>query len=82
MSPSYFLMIFISWWDFGLHWLYPLQRGKTPSCKIGFLLDMILNCMDAATQVQNLDETDCISHSTNTLGKGINPIILPPAMSK
>ena len=24
----------------------------------------------------------CISHSTNTLGKGMNPIILPPAMGK
>ena len=34
------------------------------------------------TQVQILDETDCISHSTNTLGKGMNPIILPPAMGK
>ena len=33
-----------------------------------------------ATRVQILDETDCISHSTNTLGKGMNPIILPPAM--
>ena len=30
----------------------------------------------------NLDETDCISHSTKTLGKGMNPIILPPAMGK
>ena len=30
----------------------------------------------------NLDETDCISHSTNTLGKGMNPIILPTAMGK
>ena len=29
-----------------------------------------------------LDETDCISHSTNTLGEGMNPIILPPAMVK
>ena len=38
--------------------------------------------MDTATQVQILDETDCISHSTNTLGKGMNPIILPPAMGK
>ena len=28
------------------------------------------------------DETDSISHSTNTLGKGMNPIILPPVMSK
>ena len=25
---------------------------------------------------------DCISHSTNTLGKGMNPIGLPPAMGK
>ena len=25
---------------------------------------------------------DCISHSTNTLGKGMNPIILPSAMGK
>ena len=30
----------------------------------------------------NPDETDCISHCTNTLGKGMNPIILPPAMGK
>ena len=29
-----------------------------------------------------LEETDCISHSTNTLGKGMNPIILIPAMGK
>ena len=38
--------------------------------------------MDTATRVQILDEADCISHSTNTLGKGMNPIILPPAMGK
>ena len=36
--------------------------------------------MDTATRVQILDDTDCILHSTNTLGKGMNPIILPPAM--
>ena len=36
--------------------------------------------MDTATQVQILDETNCISRSTNTLGKDTNPIILPPAM--
>ena len=34
--------------------------------------------MDTATRVQIRDEPDCISHSTNTLGKGVNPIILPP----
>ena len=32
--------------------------------------------------IQILDESDCISHSTNNLGEGINPIILPPAMGK
>ena len=35
-----------------------------------------------ATHVQILGETDWISHSTNTLGKGMNPISLPPAMGK
>ena len=38
--------------------------------------------MDTATRVQILDETDRISQSTNTHGKAINPIILPPAMGK
>ena len=38
--------------------------------------------MDTATRVQILDETDRIEHSTNTLEKGMNPIILPPAMGK
>ena len=38
--------------------------------------------MDTVTQVQILDETDCFSHTRNTLGKGMNPIILPPAMGK
>ena len=33
-------------------------------------------------EFKNLDETDYISHSTNTLGKGMNPIILPPAIGK
>ena len=36
--------------------------------------------MDMATLVQILDEVGCISHSKNILGKGINPIILSPAM--
>ena len=38
--------------------------------------------IDTASRVQILDETDCISHSTNTLGKGMDQIILPPAMGK
>ena len=38
--------------------------------------------MNTAIQVQTLDEAVCISLSTNTLGKGMNPTILPPAMGK
>ena len=38
--------------------------------------------MDTATRVQIMDETDYISHRTNTLWKGMNPIILPPALGK
>ena len=38
--------------------------------------------MDTASRVQILDLTDCISHRTNTLGKGMNPNILPPTMGE
>ena len=38
--------------------------------------------MDMATQVQILDDADCLSQPTNTLTKGMKPIILPPAMGK
>ena len=49
-----------------------------------FLLHVIfiMDHSNMTIRVQILDETDCISHSTNTLGKGMNPIILPPAMGK
>ena len=33
-------------------------------------------------RVQILDKVDCISHSANTFGKGMNPVILPPVMCK
>ena len=38
--------------------------------------------MDLVNQVQILDEAVCILHNTDTLGKGMNPIILPLAMDK
>ena len=38
--------------------------------------------MVTAIRFQILDEADCISHSTNTLRKGWNSIILPQAVSK
>ena len=38
--------------------------------------------MDTAAQDQILDERVCNSHSANTVGKGMNPIILSPAKSE
>ncbi len=38
--------------------------------------------MDTATRVQILNEAICISHSVNTLGKGMNPIILASTIGK
>ena len=36
--------------------------------------------IDMVTGVQILGKAVCISPSANTLGKGMNPIILPPAV--
>ena len=38
--------------------------------------------MDTSLRVQILDEAAYISHSTDTLGKSMNPIILPSALGK
>ena len=38
--------------------------------------------MDLAIWVQILNEAVCISNNSNIFGKGMNPTILPPAMSK
>ena len=35
---------------------------------------------ETGTRVQILDETDCNSYSANILGKGMNPVLLPPTM--
>ena len=38
--------------------------------------------METANRVSVLDKVVCILHSTNTLGKGMHPIILPQAIGK
>ena len=38
--------------------------------------------MDVATRIQILAEAVYISYTANTLGKGMNPSILLPGMSK
>ena len=50
--------------------------------KLGGARGVMVIIIGMVTRVQILDETDFISHNTNTLGKGMNPIILPPAMGK
>ncbi len=57
-----------------------LQNISGLSCILK--LTIIEQVLNTATRVKILDETEFISHSTNTLGKGMNPIILPPAMGK
>ena len=43
---------------------------------------VIVEERDTAKLVQILDEANCISHMTNTFGKGMNPVIHPPAICK
>ena len=38
--------------------------------------------MDTATRIQFLDEAVCISHSANTIGRGMAPNFLLPAKDK
>ena len=38
--------------------------------------------MNMVAQVQILNKDVCISHSANTIGKGMNPIILPRVIGK
>ena len=41
-----------------------------------------MNPVDVVDTYIRLDKANCILHCTNTLRKGMNPIILPPAMGK
>ena len=61
----------------------PLIYGRCPWCNVN--LCPWCNGLRKWTlwhKFKSWTETDCISHSTNTLRKGMNPIILPPAMGK
>ena len=64
------------------HQLYGHLPPITKTIQMPVVLWLSSQDMDTAIRVQFLDKTDCISHSSNTLGKGMNPIILPPAMDK
>ena len=63
-----------------LRWLIPfLMMIFIMSCSLGVY---IYRKWSQWHEFKSWTETDCISHSTNTLGKGMNPIILPPAMGE
>ena len=55
------------------------QRVTAGARSLMFLLFWEIN---TAMRVQVLDEDYCISHSSNTIGKGMTPIIIPPALGK
>ena len=67
-------------------WAFSIICVCTTTFKVSTLplygVVVIVMEMDTATRVQILDVIDCISYSTNNLGEGMNPIILPPAMGK
>ena len=46
----------------------------------GIMVTLIENRYNDLIQIS--DKSVCISESANTLGKGMNPIIIPPVMSK
>ena len=61
---------------------YPLFLTISSVKPFSLISSIVVLCMSSWQLHQILDETDCISHCTNTLGKGMNPVILPPAMGK
>ena len=86
IDDKFYLFLFFSIGCYGTI-IYPLMDSsksyinREPSTLVGLSIVVKLN-KDKALRVQILDETDCISHNTNTFGKDVNPIILPPAMGK
>ena len=65
------------------HFTYLSSNISSTESNVDIYMDRgVMVVVVGKTRVQILDETDSISHSTNTLGKGMNPIILPPAMGK
>ena len=72
INSQLFLFDFSPWYvvlhsDTPLWKQLSITRSEVPVVQWLSSLDM-----DTATRVQILDLTDCISHSTNTLGKGMN----------
>ena len=64
------------------YYYYFCPSLNNPQSLIRLILCLPSLEMDIVTSVQNLDETVCISSSTNTFMKGMNPTILFPAIGK
>ena len=56
--------------------------GRCPWCKGGARDVIVIVVGNGHDDTTSNPGRDCITHSTNTLGKGMNPIILPPTMAK
>ena len=59
----------------GHYLVYIYIKGHVVSCLPLWKLDTVI-------RVQNLDDAVCISRKANTLGKGMNPNIVPLVMGK
>ena len=63
-----------------MHLHMSIQQYPAPGGTRGVMVIVVGNGHGDTSS--NLDRADCISHSTNTLGKGMNPVILLPAIGK
>ena len=87
-SSSFLRKLFLVWWSCWLLIIFVTGSCVTLGDYYYYsggargVMVTVLGNGHGDTSFKSLDETNCISHRTNTLGKGMNPIILPPAMDK
>ena len=57
---------------------------KIPKCRLVFINKRfsMIQTIEQFKIENEITNNFCISHSANTLGKGMNPTILPPTMGK
>ena len=64
--------------EFGSHWVYHSLGHK----ELPVVQWLLTREMDTVTRFQIPDDADYISQNTDTLGKGMNLLILPPSIGE
>ena len=67
---------------FAFHFTFEKGMNKLVPSPGGACGVMVIDIGNGHGDTSSNPGWDCVSHSTNTLKKGMNPIILPPAMGK